>query len=182
MTEPARARKRFTSKPKWRLFDEKFPEYRWQYVKQTLMATLSMLGVLLLLDLVEQTVLIASLGASTFIVFSMPHTKRSEPRYLLGGYAVGALAGCSLSLVATALIDMELSDARLIEVCFAALALGCAFLVMVVTDTEHPPAAALALGFVLNEWDLYALIVVLSGIALITAIKELIKPRLLDLI
>jgi len=51
-----------------------------------------------------------------------------------------------------------------------------------VTDTEHPPAAALALGFVLNEWDMFALLVVLSGIVLITGIKEAIKPKLLDLI
>jgi len=182
MTEPTRTRQRFTSKPAWRLFDEKFADHRGQYIKQTLMATLSMMGVLLLLDLVEQTVLIASLGASTFIVFSMPHTKRSNPRYLLGGYLVGAVCGCSLSVLAATLIDMSIADARMIEVCFAALALGCAFLIMVLTDTEHPPAAALALGFVLDDWDLYALIVVLSGIGLITAIKELIKPRLLDLI
>jgi CBS-domain-containing membrane protein len=180
--EPARPQRRSRSKPAWRLFDEKFPEYRGQYIKQTLMATLSMMGVLLLLDLVEQTVLIASLGASTFIVFSMPHMKRSKPRYLLGGYVVGALCGCSLSVVAATLIDLSIADARIIEVCFAALALGCAFLIMVLTNTEHPPAAALALGFVLNDWDLYALMVVLSGIGLITAIKELIKPRLLDLI
>ncbi len=182
MNEPEPTRPRFKSRPAWRLFDDDFREHRLQYLKQTLMATASMLGVLLLLDLVEQTVLIASLGASTFIVFSMPHTKRSRPRYLLGGYLVGALSGCSLSAVAALLIDMSIADARVIEVCFAALALGCAFLIMVVTDTEHPPAAALALGFVLNEWDLYALIVVLSGIGLITAIKELMKPRLLDLI
>jgi len=146
------------------------------------MATLSMMIVLLLLDLVEQTVLIASLGASTFIVFSMPHTKRSAPRYLIGGYAVGIIAGCSLSLVAARLIEFSFADPRVVEVCCAALALGVAFLIMVVTDTEHPPAAALALGFVLNEWDMFALLVVLSGIALITGIKEAIKPKLLDLI
>jgi len=175
-------RSRFRSKPEWRWFDEDFRTHRLQYFKQTLMATLSMLIVLLLLDLVEQTVLIASLGASTFIVFSMPHRLRSAPRYLIGGYLVGALAGCSVSLLAARLIDFSFADPRVVEVCCAALALGVAFLIMVVTNTEHPPAAALALGFVLNEWDLFALLVVLSGIVLITAIKEAIKPRLLDLI
>jgi CBS-domain-containing membrane protein len=166
----------------WRLFDAQFREYRAQYFKQTAMATVSMLGVLLLLDLVDQTVLIASLGASTFIVFSMPHTKRSRPRYLVGGYIVGAIAGCSLSLLADRLDNFGLADPRLVHVVCAALALGLAFLIMVVTDTEHPPAAALALGFVLNEWDTFALLVVLCGIVLITAIKESIKSRLRDLI
>lgn len=169
-------------RPSWRLFDANFRTHRAQYFKQTLMATLTMMVVLLLLDLVDQTVLIASLGASTFIVFSMPHTKRSEPRYLVGGYVVGTLAGCSLSLMATQLIGLSAADPRIVQICCAALALGLAFLIMVVTDTEHPPAAALALGFVLNDWDLFALIVVMSGIVLITTIKELIKPRLLDLI
>ncbi len=112
----------------------------------------------------------------------MPHTKRSAPRYLIGGYAVGTVAGCSLSLLAGWLIDFSFAEPRVVEVCCSALALGAAFLIMVATNTEHPPAAALALGFVLNEWDLFALIVVLAGIVLITALKELIKPRLLDLI
>lgn len=166
----------------WRLFDAQFKDYRAHYFKQTAMATASMLVVLLLLDLVDQTVLIASLGASTFIVFSMPHTKRSRPRYLVGGYCVGAIAGCSLSLLANYLDTFGFADPRLVHVIFAALALGLAFLIMVVTDTEHPPAAALALGFVLNEWNLFALLVVMCGIVLITAIKETIKSRLRDLI
>ena len=53
---------------------------------------------------------------------------------------------------------------------------------MVVTRTEHPPAAALALGLVLNEWSLLTLIVVLSGIIGLSIIKQLIMPALLDLI
>ena len=183
MTEGnAPKRSRLTSKPAWRLFDANFREHRGQYLKQTIMATVSMMAVLLLLDMVEQTVLIASLGASTFIVFSMPHKKRSQPRYLIGGYIVGMLAGCCMSLLEGWLVDLDFSDARIVEVCCAAVALGLAFLVMVVTDTEHPPAAALALGFVLNEWDIFSLVVVLAGITLITLIKELNKSRLLDLL
>jgi len=169
-------------RPAWRLFDENFPTHRSQYLKQTLMATSSMLVVLLLLDLVDQTVLIASLGASTFIVFSMPHRKRSAPRYLIGGYAVGALAGCSLSMLAAWLIEFSFVVPHVVEICCAAFAMGMAFLIMVVTETEHPPAAALAIGFVLNDWDLYSLIVVLAGIVLVTTIKEVIKPQLRDLL
>lgn len=175
-------RRRLRTKPAWRVFDAKFRSHRLQYLKQTLMATVTMMVLLLLLDLVEQTVLIASLGASTFILFSMPHTRRSKPRYLIGGYAVGTLAGCTMSALAGWLQSFAFADPRVVDVCCAALALGAAFLIMVATDTEHPPAAALALGFVLNQWDLFALLVVLAGIVLITTIKELIKPRLLDLI
>jgi CBS-domain-containing membrane protein len=53
---------------------------------------------------------------------------------------------------------------------------------MVVTRTEHPPAAALALGLVLNEWNLLTLGVVLAGVVALSLIKQLILPALLDLI
>jgi len=35
---------------------------------------------------------------------------------------------------------------------------------------------------VLNEWDLFALFVVMSGIIMITAIKEGTKEKLMDLL
>jgi len=53
---------------------------------------------------------------------------------------------------------------------------------MVVTRTEHPPAAALALGLVLNEWNLLTLVVVLAGVVGFSIIKQLVMPALLDLI
>ena len=57
-----------------------------------------------------------------------------------------------------------------------------AMFTMVVTRTEHPPAAALALGLVLNEWSLLTLAVVLAGIIALSVIKRLVLPMLLDLI
>ena len=43
-------------------------------------------------------------------------------------------------------------------------------------------AAALALGLVLNEWDLLTLGVVMAGIVALSLIKRLVLPMLLDLI
>jgi CBS-domain-containing membrane protein len=53
---------------------------------------------------------------------------------------------------------------------------------MVVTHTEHPPAAALALGLVLNEWDLITLAVVLIGVIGLSVIKRMVLPMLMDLV
>jgi CBS-domain-containing membrane protein len=53
---------------------------------------------------------------------------------------------------------------------------------MVVTRTEHPPAAALALGLVLNEWSLLTLLVVLFGVIGLSIVKQLVLSALLDLI
>ena len=59
--------------------------------------------------------------------------------------------------------------------------MGLAMFVMVTTDMEHPPAAAIALGFVLNEWDMMTIVVVLAGISAISLIKEAARGRLIDL-
>ncbi len=166
-----------------RIFDAKFRENPRRYVEQCLVATVSIFIILSLLDAVTQTVLIASLGASSFIAFTMPHVNAAKPRYLFGGYVVGVVCGVSVSL-----IGMELTNASFVEmvpqsrIAFGAIALGLAMFVMVITDTEHPPAAALALGFVLNEWDVLAVCVVVCGIAGIVALKEAFKSNMIDLL
>lgn len=65
---------------------------------------------------------------------------------------------------------------------FGALATSTAMFVMVVTRTEHPPAAALALGLVLNEWNLLTLVVVLGGVIGLSILKRLVLPMLMDLL
>jgi len=141
-----------------------------------------MLSALLILDEVQQTALIASLGASSFIAFAMPHIHSSEPRYLLGSYAIGTIIGCSMSLVSGWLSLSGTWEPHALDIVCAALAVGVSIFIMVITDTEHPPAAALALGYVLNDWNLLTMAVVFGGIMLIVIVKQLAKPVLIDLL
>ena len=129
----------------WRLFDEKFTTNRAHYLLQCTLATVAILIVLLALDTVTQTVLISALGASTFICFTMPHIKSSGPRYLVGGYIVGTIVGGFASLLASEVIIPSIT-AETTLIIFGALATGLVIFFMVVTNTEHPPAAALARG------------------------------------
>jgi CBS-domain-containing membrane protein len=69
-----------------------------------------------------------------------------------------------------------------VMVVFGALAISVAMFGMVVTRTEHPPAAALALGLVLNEWNLVTLAVVLTGVVVLSVVKRLVLPVLMDLV
>jgi CBS-domain-containing membrane protein len=109
-------------------------------------ATIFMFFVLVVLDVLTQTVLIASLGATAFISFTMPNAESSKPRYLMGGYAVGILVGVTVSvLVSWVQITHGVGLERFIVISGAAIATGLAMLLMVATDTEHPPAAAVAL-------------------------------------
>jgi len=163
--------------------DPKFCRHPARYVAQCGIATLAVLIVLVALDHMKHTVLIASLGASTFIAFTMPHVESSRPRYLIGGYIVGTCVGCFWS-AATVLLGPAMGGALdgAPVILFGAVATGSAIFLMVVTQTEHPPAAALALGYVLNEWDLLTVIVVLAGITAISLIKESSKPILTNLL
>jgi len=139
------------------------------------------LVLLLVLDAVTQTVLIAALGASAFIAFAVPRSLHSSPRHLVGGYIVGILTGSLMDWLNT-LIALSGAAEHAVMVIFGALAISVAMLAMVITRTEHPPAAALALGIVLNEWNLLTLGVVLTGIVVLSIVKRLVLPMLLDLI
>jgi len=152
-----------------------------RYVVQCSLASLVVLALLLVLDAMTQTVLIAALGASTFIAFAVPRSLQSGPRYLIGGYVVGIVIGCLMGTLNSALNFSDATLAHAVMILFGALATGLAMLVMVVTRTEHPPAAALALGLVLNEWSLLTIAVVFAGALALSACKQSVLPVLLDL-
>ena len=165
----------------WQLIDRKFSKNRTQYISQCVLSTLVILSVLLILDTVTQTVLIASFGASAFICFTMPHVKSSGPRYVIGGYIVGTVVGCVVSLIA-GLVSIDSLPVEITQIIFGAIATGIAIFCMVITDTEHPPAAGLALGFVLNEWELLTVLVILAGIVFIFMMKEVSKKNMINLL
>ena len=145
------------------------------------LAGLVVLVLLLVLDAVTQTVLIAALGASAFIAFAVPRSLHSGPRSLIGGYVVGILVGALMGALNT-MIEVSAGFDHAIMIFCGAIAISLAMFTMVVTRTEHPPAAALALGLVLNEWTLLTLIVVLLGVIALSVVKQLVLPALLDLI
>ena len=76
-----------------RFFDKKFRKNVHKCVFQCVLATLTVLAVLVFLNVRTETAIIAALGASAFIVFTMPKTYSSDPRRLIGGYIVGIIVG-----------------------------------------------------------------------------------------
>ena len=168
-----------------KLFDEKFRQHKAQYVLQSLLAALTVLIILLLLDSVPGGALIAALGASSFIAFSMPWKVVARPRYLLGGYLVGVIIGCSFHfLEGLAVIQRVPFVGSHSEIVFGAASVGLAIFIMVVTDTEHPPAAGITLGLVLlgNHFTLMPVLVVLVGIICISLLKSILRPVMIDLL
>ena len=91
---------------------------------------------------------------------------------------------CGLAglVVLVLLLVLDTVTQTVLIAALGAVAISLAMFTMVVTRTEHPPAAALALGLVLNEWTLLTLLVALLGVIGLSIVKQLVLPALLDLI
>jgi CBS-domain-containing membrane protein len=100
--------------------------------------------------------LLASLGASTIILFAMTESEAAQPRALFGGHFGGALIGI--------LAFRFFGDALWVS----ALALALTMIFMVLTRTTHPPAGANPLLMVHNHAGMGILLKpVLLGVGLI---------------
>jgi CBS-domain-containing membrane protein len=170
-----------------RLIDRRFRAHPLRYVFQSLLAAVAMVIALLVVDVVAHTVLVAALGSTAFVVFTMPNERTSGPRFVLGGYVIGLGAGVLTWLlfdVSFRTLGLEMLGAHrgLGMVLFGGLAVGLSIFLMVVTNTEHAPAAGAALGVVVNpQWDIRVLLVILLAVAALCLCKQLLRPVLRDL-
>lgn len=167
-----------------RILDREFRHHVLRYLLQCGLATVAILIILLcrhmLLDReILGTAILGALGASAFIVFTMPETRSARPRFLIGGYVVGIAVGCFCYALLHSSLFVDSGEARIV---LGGLSVGLAIFLMVITDTEHPPAAGVALGLVLNPWDPSALIPVLGGVMIMSILRYLLKSLLRNLL
>ena len=149
-----------------------FRLYWKNYTLQSLLAVLATFTVLLFLT-IEHAVIVASIGATAFIVFAMPDNLTAKPRNVIGGHLVGLLAGSLCSLIP------HLSSLYSISV--YSLAVGLSILVMVIVDVEHPPAAGTALGVAISGFSWEVTIALLTSAVLLSLAHYFLKPWLKDL-
>jgi CBS-domain-containing membrane protein len=152
--------------------DKEFRQHWKNYVMQSLLATFSVFIVLYFLSM-RHAVVIASIGATAFIIFAMPDSITAQPRNVIGGQLVGLLSGFLFSLLG--------QPALIYSLVIYSLAVGTAIFIMVVIDTEHPPAAGTALGVAMTGISLEVFIAVIASIILLSLIHNYFKPYLRDL-
>jgi CBS-domain-containing membrane protein len=152
--------------------DKEFRQHWKNYVMQSILAACSVFIVLYFLSL-QHAVVIASIGATAFIVFAMPDSITARPRNVIGGQLVGLLSGFLFSLLGQQVL--------LYSLIIYSLAVGTAIFTMVVIDTEHPPAAGTALGVAMTGISLDVFIAVTVSIILLSLIHKLFKPYIRDL-
>ncbi len=142
------------------------------YILQSLLATLTVFIILVFLN-IEHAVVIASMGATTFIVFAMPQSITARPRNVIGGHLLGLLFGSLCALIP------QLSTLHSILV--YSLAVGLTTFAMVATDTGHPPASGTALGVALTGLSPRVAVAVITSVVILSLAHHFLKPFLKNL-
>ncbi len=166
-----------------RLTDRKFRLYWKSYLFQCGLSMVALLVILLVVDVVLRAAIVVAIASTAFIIFIAPHSQASSPRRVIGGHVVAVVVGTVLSLVYLVPEWGEVvSTSNLVRDLVAVLSVGLSTLLMVLTDTEHPPAAGTALGLVVVGWAPSSVVFVLVGTLILSGTHLLLRPYLKDLL
>ena len=143
------------------------------YIYQSLAATIATLIILLALSM-ENAVVVASIAASIFIVFAMPHAISARKRAIVGGHWFGLALGSLWALIP--------QPYPFISIIVFSLAVGSTMLAMVIFDMEHPPACGTALGVAITGFSWNVGIAIITSTILLAIIRTVFRPYLKDLV
>lgn len=158
---------------RWSRIRWNFPELWKHYLYQSFLATLVVFIILLELSL-QNAVVIASIGATAFIVFTMPKNITARPRRVIGGHMVGMFAGSVCALIP--------HTSTLTTALVLSAAVGVSICLMVAFDFEHPPASGTALGIALTGFSPGVIIAVLTSSLILSLAHHFSKKFLRDLV
>ena len=166
------------------IFDRKLKKYFPNYILQSLLATIALTIILYFENIFTNTAVVASLGATTFIIFAMPKYATAQPRRVIGGHMIGIFVGVLCFYIASLTQNSENYSLtqNTFKILIPSLSVGLSIFFMVITNTEHPPAAGTALGIVIQGWSYSTILVILITISLLSLTKYLLKPWLKDLV
>jgi CBS-domain-containing membrane protein len=156
-------------------FKQKFPNY----LIQCGIAAAVIVLVLMFLNMIEHTGLVAALGATTFMIFTMPHRVSCRARYVVGGYILGIAVGIAASQVYDLVPAWHTHMGLAIT---GGVAVGLSGLLMAATNSEHPPGAGVALGLVLQPWDYETVFFVLASVIVLSLVKNVLRRFMIDLL
>jgi len=124
---------------------------------------LTFLAVYYIADLLEYGTVLASLGATAFLVFVYPEYDVSRFRNVIGGYILSSLSGSLARLLLSGFLPLA-----------AAVSVSLSIFLMLILGFKHPPASGIALYFVLYSVSFKEVFSVLVGVALFLLLTELL--------
>ncbi|MFC2031754.1 HPP family protein [Chloroflexota bacterium] len=165
-----------------RIIDESFTRAPQKYIIQSLLATVVVVIIIYFVEFLTHEAIVAALGASTFIVFIMPHSINAQPRRLIGGHIVGLICGliCYYAFLTGSLNELT-KNWEFVRWFAYALAVGLSIFLMAITNIEHPPAASTALGIAAHEWSYQTIIFILLCAICLALVRRLLSGYLKDL-
>ena len=95
------------------------------------------------------------------------------------GVVVGSAVASVLNIP---VIDTLAEESRYISDLGAALSVGMSIFLMVITDTEHPPAAGTALGLVIPGWSWSAVVFIMSSAVILSLPRIALRRKLVNLL
>jgi CBS-domain-containing membrane protein len=158
---------------RWLRIGQEFKSLWKNYLYQSFLAAVAVFIVFWVLN-IEQAVIVASIGATAFIIFTMPSYTTAKSRRVIGGHLVGFLCGVLGSLI--------LSNIVITPIIMYSLTVGLSIFFMVALDFEHPPASGTALGVVISGFSLKVMIAVLTSAIILSLAHHYLKKYLRDLV
>ena len=147
---------------------ERWFNYFWQSAAAGLITFL----MLFVFSEVIALIILAGVGSTYFTIFALPSNRTASNRNIFGSYLICILIGLFCTYIPSASLSGGVS-------------IGVSAFFMVITDTEHPPAAGIALGLSMAEHldDAYSgAFFALTGALVAIALKFLLSRWLKDLI
>jgi len=156
----------------WRRTQGEFQQLWKNYLYQSFIAVVVLTIVLLTMSM-EQAVIIASIGSTAFIVFTMPQNITASPRRVIGGHLTGFVCGSLAALIP------HQTDFLYIVIC--AVAVGVSIFLMVALDFEHPPASGTALGVAMTGFSVSVMIAVITSSIVLSLAHVMLRRYLRNL-
>ncbi len=115
-------------------------------------------------------IIFTSFASSIFIMFITPNSRAARNSKFLKSYILAAITGY--------IGGLSLSVLPLFAV--AGLVLFVLILLMVITQSEHPPAAAIAFAFVLFHIGTLGIIIIFSGVAIVIVLRYALEKGIFE--
>ena len=153
------------------------------YISQCGLASLSLILILIIGDTLLRAAIVVGVASSAFTIFVIPESVAATPRKVIGGHLVAGLIGAGVSYILQIPgLEIYASETRYIVDIAAALSVGIGIFFMVVTNTEHPPAAGTSLGLVIYGFDWASVVFIISSAILLSLVRIVLRPRMINLL
>jgi len=153
------------------------------YLFQCGLAAVSLIFILLIGDTLLRAAIVVGVASSAFTIFVVPDSVAATPRKVIGGhFAAIVIAMIIIGILSIFGVQGYEGSSRFVVDVAAAMSVGIGIIVMVVTNTEHPPAAGTSLGLIIHSFDWTSIVFVIASVVLLSVIRMFLRGKMINLL